>query len=204
MMDDEHAEATLDRLMAANRQTATSKRVLHAGDYTVGAVLRFSGLRSGRASRTQMEAIMGDITDEELHDVVEEVMIEEIQTLRVSVEDWKKVAQDWAKEHLATAKRLVEAEVALAQAKHLHAEAEADLARLSVRLVEADALRVWQAEGKAPSGSCPYCGSTVSVVQRDEWYVARCSHRGCGASGPQHRSLTRAVDWFCRHGKGAP
>jgi hypothetical protein len=69
---------------------------------------------------------------------------------------------------------------------------------------EADALRVWQAEGKAPSGSCPYCGSTVSVVQRDEWYVARCSHRGCGASGPQHRSLTRAVDWFCRHGKGAP
>jgi len=69
---------------------------------------------------------------------------------------------------------------------------------------EADALRVWQAEGKAPSGACPYCGSTVSVVQRDEWYVARCSHRGCGASGPQHRSLTRAVDWFCRHAKDAP
>ena len=43
VMDDaEHAEATLDRLMAANRQPATSKRVLHAGDYTVGDAL---GLR---------------------------------------------------------------------------------------------------------------------------------------------------------------
>lgn len=100
------------------------------------------------------------------------------------------------------------------RAERLHAEAEYDLARLSVRLAEAEAdpiyardaeaRRVWQAEGKAPAGICPHCGSTVSVVQRDEWYVARCSHRGCGASGPQHRSLTRAVDWFCRRGKEAP
>lgn len=43
VMDAEHAEATLDRLMAANRQAATSKRaLLPAGDYTVGDAL---GLR---------------------------------------------------------------------------------------------------------------------------------------------------------------
>lgn len=42
MDDEEHAEAMMDRLMAANRQPATSKRVLHAGDYTVGDAL---GLR---------------------------------------------------------------------------------------------------------------------------------------------------------------
>lgn len=95
------------------------------------------------------------------------------------------------------------------QAEHLHAEAESDLARLSVRLVEAEARdaearRVWQAEGKAPAGICPHCGSTISVVQRDGWFRARCAHRGCGASGPQHSSLTRAVDWFCRRGKAAP
>ena len=52
---------------------------------------------------------MGEISDEELHDVVEEVMLEEIQTLRVGLEDWKQVASDWATENLATAKRLVEA-----------------------------------------------------------------------------------------------
>lgn len=74
----------------------------------------------------------------------------------------------------------------------------------AVAALDAETRRVWQTEGKAPAGICPYCGSTVSVVQRDEWYVARCSHPGCGASGPQHRSLTRAVDWFCRHGKAAP
>jgi polyhydroxyalkanoate synthesis regulator phasin len=64
---------------------------------------------------------MGEISDEELRDVVEEVMLEEIQTLRVGLEDWKKVAQDWAKENLATAKRLVEAEV---EVERLRAEVE--------------------------------------------------------------------------------
>jgi hypothetical protein len=51
-------------------------------------------------------------------------------------DEWQRLAEAEAREHLATAKRLVEAEVALAQAKHLHAEAEADLARLSVRLID--------------------------------------------------------------------
>ena len=42
MDEEEHAEAMMDRLMAANRQPATSSRGLHAGDYTVGDAL---GLR---------------------------------------------------------------------------------------------------------------------------------------------------------------
>lgn len=65
---------------------------------------------------------------------------------------------------------------------------------------EADALRVWKAEGKAPAGICPHCGSTVSVVQRDGWFRARCAHQGCGASGSKMRKLTRAVETFCRPG----
>ena len=72
-----------------------------------------------------------------------------------------------------------------------------DLDNLAARR-EAKALDLWRAEGRAPSGICPHCGSTVSVVQRDERYVARCSHRGCGARGPQHFRLTSAVDAFCR------
>lgn len=72
-----------------------------------------------------------------------------------------------------------------------------DLDNLTARR-EADALDRWRTEGKAPSGICPHCGSTVSVVQRDERYVARCSHRGCGARGPQHSRLTSAVEAFCR------
>lgn len=63
---------------------------------------------------------------------------------------------------------------------------------------EADALAVWRAEGKAPAGICPHCGSTISVVQRDGWFRARCSHRRCGASGPLMTRLTRAVEMFCR------
>lgn len=63
---------------------------------------------------------------------------------------------------------------------------------------EADALDLWRAKGKVPVGVCPHCGSVVSVVQRDERFRARCSHRGCGASGPQHVRLTSAVEAFCR------
>lgn len=63
---------------------------------------------------------------------------------------------------------------------------------------EADALRIWQTEGKAPSGICPHCGSIISVVQRDGWFRARCSHQKCGASGPRMRKLTSAVEAFCR------
>ena len=59
-------------------------------------------------------------------------------------------------------------------------------------------LLAWRADGKAPKGICPHCGSTVSVVERDEWFRARCSHRGCGASGPRMRVLGRAVEMFCR------
>jgi hypothetical protein len=35
------------------------------------------------------------------------------------------------------------------------------------------------------------------VVERDGVFVARCSHRGCGARGPKHHDLTRACDLFC-------
>jgi hypothetical protein len=63
---------------------------------------------------------------------------------------------------------------------------------------EAEALRVWRADGKAPSGICPHCGSPISVVQRGGWFRARCSHRHCGASGSKMRKLTRAVETFCR------
>ena len=119
-------------------------------------------------------------------------------------DEWQRLAQAEAWDHLVTRKQLVEVEVEVAslstalgranhlawearqehdaavqraaQAEHLYAEVESDLARLSVRLVEseardAEARRVWQTEGKAPAGICPYCVSTVSVVQRDEWYV---------------------------------
>lgn len=47
-------------------------------------------------------------------------------------------------------------------------------------------------------GPCPYCGSAISCVTRDEMTYARCSHRGCGARGPMHRSLDRAVALFRR------
>ena len=78
-----------------------------------------------------------------------------------------------------------------------------DLDNLTARR-EVNALAIWRSEGKAPSGVCPHCGSTVSVVQRDERYVARCSHRGCGARGPQHFRLTSAVEAFCRPPADAP
>ena len=45
-------------------------------------------------------------------------------------------------------------------------------------------------------GICPYCASAVSCVTRDGVTYARCSHRGCGARGPYHRDLVRAVEWF--------
>ena len=59
-------------------------------------------------------------------------------------------------------------------------------------------MRAWLAGGKAPPGVCPHCGSRVSVVQRDGHFRARCSHRRCGASGPQMPGLGRAVEAFCR------
>ena len=60
-------------------------------------------------------------------------------------------------------------------------------------------MRAWLAGGKAPAGICPHCGSRISVVQRDAYFIARCSHRGCGASGPKMRSLSRAVETFARY-----
>lgn len=63
--------------------------------------------------------------------------------------------------------------------------------------VDDEAMRLWLADGKAPKGLCPHCGSTVSVVQRGG-FRARCSHRRCGASGPIMRTITRAVEAFCR------
>ena len=58
-------------------------------------------------------------------------------------------------------------------------------------------LRSWTETGKAPAGSCPFCASRISMIQRDGFFRARCSHRGCGASGPKMRSITRAADLFC-------
>ena len=58
-------------------------------------------------------------------------------------------------------------------------------------------MRAWLADGKAPAGVCPHCGSRISVVQRDGWFRARCSHRRCGASGPRMATLVRAVEQFC-------
>ena len=58
-------------------------------------------------------------------------------------------------------------------------------------------LRRWREDGKAPAGSCPYCASRISMVERDGFFRARCSHRGCGATGPKMRSITRAADLFC-------
>lgn len=52
-------------------------------------------------------------------------------------------------------------------------------------------------QGRAPAGSCPFCASRISVIERDGVFVARCSHRGCGARGPRHHDLTRACDLFC-------
>lgn len=57
--------------------------------------------------------------------------------------------------------------------------------------------RRWREQGRAPAGSCPFCASRISVVERDGVFVARCSHRGCGARGPKHHDLTRACDLFC-------
>ena len=61
-----------------------------------------------------------------------------------------------------------------------------------------DELRRFREQGRAPAGSCPFCASRISVVERDGVFVARCSHRGCGARGPKHHDLTRACDLFCR------
>lgn len=58
-------------------------------------------------------------------------------------------------------------------------------------------LKAWREHGKAPAGSCPYCASRISMIQRDGLFRARCSHRGCGATGPKMRSITRAADLFC-------
>ena len=60
-----------------------------------------------------------------------------------------------------------------------------------------DELRRWREQGRAPAGSCPFCASVISVIERDGIFVARCSHRGCGARGPKHHDLTRACDLFC-------
>lgn len=58
-------------------------------------------------------------------------------------------------------------------------------------------LRRWREDGRAPAGSCPFCASRISIIQRDNHFIARCSHRGCGASGPKMRNITRAADLFC-------
>lgn len=58
--------------------------------------------------------------------------------------------------------------------------------------------RAWSEKGKAPPGSCPFCASRISMVQRDGYFIARCSHRGCGAVGPRMRSVLRAADLFCQ------
>lgn len=60
-----------------------------------------------------------------------------------------------------------------------------------------DELRRWREQGRAPAGGCPFCASRISVIERDGVFVARCSHRGCGARGPKHHDLTRACDLFC-------
>jgi|GEM_PF-4509402 len=131
---------------------------------------------------------MGDITDEELHDVVEDVMLEEIQTLRVSVEDWKKVAQDWAKENLATTMRAIEAEAALAAAR-----AELERARgASDRMVDAFSStldRIASAMGCDPDPEADLVEAVRLLVhERDE---ARAEVEG----------LRAARAW---RGKGAP
>ena len=76
----------------------------------------------------------------------------------------------------------------------------AERARHYIRTCEGpghDELRRWREQGRAPAGSCPFCASRISVVERDGVFVARCSHRGCGARGPKHHDLTRACDLFC-------
>ena len=65
-----------------------------------------------------------------------------------------------------------------------------------------DELRRWREQGRAPAGSCPFCASRISVVERDGVFVARCSHRGCGARGPKHHDLTRACDLFAARRRG--
>jgi hypothetical protein len=57
-------------------------------------------------------------------------------------------------------------------------------------------ITAWNDNGKAPRGFCPWCGSVSSVVQKDGWFRARCSHRMCGASGPRMRKIERAVELF--------
>ncbi len=58
-------------------------------------------------------------------------------------------------------------------------------------------LQRWRDGGKAPAGSCPFCASRISMIERDGRFRARCSHRGCGATGPLMTSITRAADVFC-------
>lgn len=58
--------------------------------------------------------------------------------------------------------------------------------------------RAWSEKGETPPGSCPFCASRISMVQRDGYFIARCSHRGCGAVGPRMRSVSRAADLFCQ------
>ena len=58
-------------------------------------------------------------------------------------------------------------------------------------------LQRWRNEGKAPYGSCPFCASRISMIERNGRFRARCSHRGCGATGPLMTSITRAADLFC-------
>lgn len=58
-------------------------------------------------------------------------------------------------------------------------------------------LQRWRDDGKAPSGSCPFCASRISMIERGGMFRARCSHRGCGATGPLMTSITRAADLFC-------
>lgn len=81
---------------------------------------------------------MGDLDDHKVRDAImesmEEAMMEEIQTLRVGLEDWKRVAQEWATENLVTTKKLVEAEVEVAT---LRAEVERLRGIVEVRLVGA-------------------------------------------------------------------
>lgn len=71
----------------------------------------------------------------------------------------------------------------------------ADVIALRAHLV-AEAARK-RSRAVVPAGSCPFCASRISVIERNGIFVARCSHRGCGARGPKHHDLTRACDLFC-------
>lgn len=87
---------------------------------------------------------MGDISSEQINEAIEEVMLEEIQTLKVGLEDWKRVAQEWANENLSVSKRLVEAEVAVETLR-------SELARTNAERVS------WQARAELAISALAVC-----------------------------------------------